>query len=224
MLVIALLDREHLDNGPFLKSLSVTLSQLVDVRVLFIHADSEYTDRVMQLGVMREEALIRSTRELNRRLSSLFSDEGIACVGLNGYQKDSLMLKDGALSADSDYLREILTHSHVILSNMVTDRDNGGTAYVAPARLATTLVDALKPDHLIVFSTRESGGAFVDHGNGNVKSGETFSPSDERITGLIPAEMKASEVGYRLTGLRQFTALPDVSGMLKVKIEGLKSH
>lgn len=221
MLVIALLDREHLDNGPFLKSLSVTLSQLVDVRVLFIHADSEYTDRVMQLGVMREEALIRSTRELNRRLSSLFSDEGSACVGLNGYQKDTLLLKDGALIVDSDYLREILSHSHIILSNMVTDRDNGGTAYVAPARLAATLSDALKPDHLIVFSTRESGSAIIDHGNGN--SGETL-PSDERIAGLIPAEMKASKVGYRLTGLRQFTALPDVSGMLKVKIEGLKSH
>jgi hypothetical protein len=216
MLVIALLDREHLDNGPFLKSLSVTLSQFGDVRVLFIHADSEYTDRVMQLGVMREEALTRSTRELNRRLASLFSDEGSACVGLNGYQKDSLMLKDRALIVDSDYLREILAHSHVILSNMIADRDNGGTAYIAPARLAATLADALKPDHLIVFSTRESGGPIVDHGNGN--RGETFSSSDERLTGLIPAEMRASEVGYRLAGLRQFAALPDVSGMLNVKI------
>jgi hypothetical protein len=222
MFVLALLDREHLDNGPFLKSLSVTLSQLEDVRVLFIHSDSEYTERVMQLGVMRDEALIRSTRELNRRLSSLFSNEGSACVGLNGYQKDSLMLKDGALKVNSDYLSEILTHSHVILSNMVTDRDNGSTAYIDPARLAATLAEALKPDHLIVFSTRESGGAIIDHRYG--KSGETFSPSDERITSLIPAEMKASEVGYRLTGLRQFTALPDVSGMLKVRIQGLKSH
>ncbi|MFN2373680.1 MAG: hypothetical protein ABR545_07680 [Cyclonatronaceae bacterium] len=222
MLVIALLDREHLDNGPFLKSLSVALSQLGDVRVLFIHADSEYTDRVMQLGVMREEALIRSTRELNRRLSSLFSDEGSACVGLNGYQRDTLMLNEGALIVDSDYLREILAHSHIVLSNMVADRDNGSTAYITPARLAATLANALKPDLLIVFSTRESGGPNVDQGNGN--NNETITPSDERITGLIPAEMRDSEVGYLLAGLRQFAALPDVSGMLKIKIEGLKSH
>jgi hypothetical protein len=222
MLIIALLDREHLDNGPFLRSLSAALSQLGDVRVLFIHADSEYTDRVMQLGVMREEALVRSTQELNRRLSALFSDEGSACVGLNGYQRDSLMLRDGALIVNSDYLREILAHSHIILSNMVADRDHGSTAYIATARLAATLTNALNPDELIVFSARESGGPIVDHGNGN--KCETFSPTDERITGLIPADMRVSEVGYLLTGLRQFAALPDVSGMLKIKIEGPKSH
>jgi hypothetical protein len=214
MFVIALLDREHLDNGPFLKSLSATLSQLKGVRVLFIHSDSEYTDRIMQLGVMREEALTRSTRELNRRLSALFSDEGSACVGLNGYQKDSLVLKGGILNVDSDYLGKILSHSHVILSNMVADPDNSGTAFVTPERLAATLTAALKPDHLIVFSARETGGPLVEQKNG--ESGEVFTHSDERVSGLIPSEMKALKTGYLITGLRQFASLPDASGMLKV--------
>ena len=214
MLVIALLDREHLDNGPLLKALSVTLSQLAGVRVLFIHSDSEYTDRIMQLGVMREDALTRSTRELNRRLSALFSDEGSACVGLNGYQKDCLALKGGILNVDSDYLGKILSHSHVILSNMVADPDNSGTAFVASERLAATLTTALKPDHLIVFSTRENGGALVDQNYG--QSGEVFTSTDERVSDLIPSEIKASKMGFLITGLRQFASLPDVSGMLKV--------
>ncbi|TVQ16623.1 MAG: hypothetical protein EA364_00140, partial [Balneolaceae bacterium] len=88
------------------------------------------------------------------------------------------------------------------------------TAFVAPARIAATLTTALKPDHLIVFSTRENGGALVDQNYG--QSGEVFTSTDEQVSGLIPTEIKASKMGYLITGLRQFASLPDVSGMLKV--------
>lgn len=216
MLILALLDREHLDNGPFLKSLSVALSRLKGVRILFIHSDSDYTDRVMQLGVMREEAVNRSTRELNRRLSSLFTDEGSSCVGLNGYQKDCLVRSGGSLLVDSGYLAQILTHSHMILSNMVSDRDNGETGFTEPARLAAALHKALKPDHFIVFSLKEDGSPL--NGMGNTDHSQICRADDERIATLVPAEIRDAEINFLLTGLRQFASLPDVSGMLKVAI------
>ncbi|MFU8861099.1 MAG: hypothetical protein ACNA8K_11820 [Cyclonatronaceae bacterium] len=217
MLILALLDREHLDNGPFLKSLSVAVSRLKGVRILFMHSDSDYTDRVMQLGIMRDVALNRSTRELNRRLSALFTEEGSTCVGLNGFQKDCLVLSEGSLMVDSGYLTQILSHSHVILSNMVADRDSGDTGFAEPARMAADLQVALKPDHFIVFSMKEDGSPIIE--NENSGSGHIFRADDELISTLIPAEIRDSGTDFLVTSLRQFASLPDVSGMLKVIAE-----
>ena len=49
---------------------------------------SEYTDRLMQTGMMREDARKRAVMDLNRRLITLFADHGVSAIGLNGFQKN----------------------------------------------------------------------------------------------------------------------------------------
>ncbi len=71
---IAVLDYEHLDNGMFLTAFAKALSQQKS-RGIILHGDSEYTERLIQTGIMREEATIRAMKDLNHRLVALFADE-----------------------------------------------------------------------------------------------------------------------------------------------------
>ena len=82
---LAILDYEHLDNGVFLTSFAKSLAQK-EKRGLIIHGDSEHTERIIQTGVMRDEARIRAIKELNHRLVALFADEGVSTIALNGFQ------------------------------------------------------------------------------------------------------------------------------------------
>lgn len=217
MLVLVLLDHKHLDNGPFLKSLALTITRIKDVRFLFIHSDSDYTDRVMQSGLMREDARMRSTRELNRRLVALFNDEGIHCVGLNGYQMNCVTRTGNHLNVDVEYLGKLLKHSHVILSNLVSDGKDKGKSFAEPAFFAKSLIKSLKPAHFIVFSRTETGGPLLpDLREGNTAE-HTTRP--EPLKSEIPVEIVDSDEELMVTNLRQFADLPDISGMEKVRLK-----
>ena len=94
---IALLDYNHLDQNFFLKSLAKELAAQPHKRGILLHADSPYTERIMQEGVMREEAQIRALKDLSHRLVALLADEGIPAVGLHPFQKE-LISANGMIS------------------------------------------------------------------------------------------------------------------------------
>jgi hypothetical protein len=219
MLVLVLLDREHLDNGPFLKSLAGIIAQLRDVRILFIHSDSEYTDRIMQLGLQRKVAVLRSTRELNRRLVALFNDEGIPCVGLNGFQMNSIHRTSEQLTVNADYLHSILIHTHLILSNLISEGNKNENSPAEPVVIAKELIKSLKPEHFIVFSMNETAKLFS--ADNSIAGRPDQSGIMEVKKELIPNEMEDSDLEFLLTNLKQFARLPDTDGMVKVNFEGM---
>lgn len=63
---IAVLDHEHLENSIFLTSFAKSLAQLGDRKGIVIHGDSPYTDRLIQTGMMREDARLRAIKDLNK--------------------------------------------------------------------------------------------------------------------------------------------------------------
>ncbi len=89
---IAVLTYEHLDNGLFLTSFARQLAHKKK-RGIILHESSEYTERIIQTGVMRADATIRCLKELNHRLVALFADEGISTIALNGHQKKMIYVE-----------------------------------------------------------------------------------------------------------------------------------
>lgn len=120
---IAFIDYKNLDNSLFLKSLaSATASQ--DAKItprIFIHSDSEYTERLIQTGMMRDDARSRAIRELNKHLVILFADYGVPAIGLNGYQRGLATFDTdaGRLTIDHGYLHSLPPQAVIVISNLV---------------------------------------------------------------------------------------------------------
>lgn len=120
---IAFIDYKNLDNSLFLKSLaSATASQ--DTKItprIFIHSDSEYTERLIQTGMMREDARSRAIRELNKHLVILFADYGVPAIGLNGYQRElaTFDADAGRLTIDRRYLYSLPPQAILVVSNLI---------------------------------------------------------------------------------------------------------
>ena len=155
MKYIAVLEYEHLDNGMFLTSFAQSLAQKKP-RGIIIHSDSEYTERILQTGVMREEATIRAIKDLNHRLVALFADNGISTIALNGYQK-SLIKKEGeTISVDVQQLQRLPAQPVILLSALAVDRGGNVTAIPLP-ELANALKNALDiEDDISIFSIHEA--------------------------------------------------------------------
>ena len=152
---LAVLDYEHLDNGVFLASFARSLSKKNE-RGIIIHGDSEYTDRIVQTGVMRKDARIRAIKELNHRLVALFADEGISTIALNGFQK-SLITTDGVeLHLDREQLLRMPPQPTFLISNLVLNRKTGSVEPVALAALTQAISDAYEIEDVILFSIDDS--------------------------------------------------------------------
>lgn len=155
MKYIAVLEYEHLDNGMFLTSFAQSLAQKKP-RGIIIHSDSEYTERILQTGVMREEATIRAIKDLNHRLVALFADNGISTIALNGYQK-SLIKKEGeTISVDVQQLQRLPAQPVILLSALAVDPSGNITPIPLP-ELASALKHALDiEDDISIFSIHEA--------------------------------------------------------------------
>lgn len=111
------IDYSTLDNGAFLRALAKTIAYNNTPDCLFIHRDSAYTERIIQLGIIREDAEIRAIKELNHRLAALFADEGIPIIALNGHQRKLIIIDDnGQIIIDSEYLKSISGKTHLLVS------------------------------------------------------------------------------------------------------------
>ena len=152
---LAVLDYEHLDNGMFLTTFAKTLSKK-NKRGIIIHGESEYTERIIQTGVMRDEATIRSIKDLNHRLVALFADEGVSTIALNGYQKSTIKYKNGELIIDTGYLANLPEQPMILLSSLAEDAESGKPVNIPLPLLAGSLKHAFEIPEITIFSKKEN--------------------------------------------------------------------
>lgn len=158
---LAVLDYDHLDNGVFLTSFARALSRKQE-RGLIIHGDSEHTERIIQTGVMREEAKIRAIKELNHRLVALFADEGVSTIGLNGFQKSLLTINEETINIDKKQIDALPGQPMILLSSLGIDAQTNRYRPVPLSGLATVLKNKFEIDSVTIFSMDESSD-FIKH-------------------------------------------------------------
>jgi len=211
MQYIAALDYEHLDNGVFLTSLARSLSQQQqneDIRPIIIHTDSEYTERIIQTGVMRDEATVRSVKDLNKRLVALFADQGVSTIGINPCQRNFITLSNGQLQLDHSYLDSLADRPVLLLSPLVQDTDNDKEVVIGLTRLVQFLAEEISTDELFIFTKSDESEVFTVDSSTKDLRWDTLD-QDFR-TNQIPDDFSDLQLPVRLTSARDFNQLPNL--------------
>jgi len=206
---IAVLDYKHLDNGVFLASFARSLSQQSSSRGLIIHGDSAYTERLIQTGMMREDATVRAIKDLNHRLIALLADHGVSTIGLNGYQRSLISKNKNKIQVDGNQLKQLPDQPHLLISNLVNDTQTGKTVSINLADFASVLQREMQIDEIMVFSLDESD-EFIKKDKPHFISRDQFDTHDPHLQ--IPDEFKEIPVSIRLTTARLFADFPDTNG------------
>jgi len=208
---IAALDYEHLDNGVFLTSLARSLSEQQDnedIRPIIIHTDSEYTERIIQTGVMRDEATVRSVKDLNKRLVALFADQGVSTIGINPYQRNFITLKNDELQLDHSFLESLPSRPVLLLSTLVQDLENDQTVVIELSRLLSFLNAKLETDQLFIFSKSDESEIFTDTIEADEYRWDTLD--EEFRAKQIPKDFSTFNEPVRLTSARDFNQIPNL--------------
>jgi hypothetical protein len=205
MKVIAVLDFEHLDNGVFLNAFAQSLARQQVERCIVVHSDSEYTDRLIQTGMMREDAQLRSIRDLNHRLIALFADNGVPTIGINGYQR-SFIQWDGEHSflVDRDYYEKLSDKVVLLLSNLVQNTAKNRPATMPLPEFSHRLKQTLDYDEVIVFSTDEKDEILVQTEQSVIQPDELSEEEHERF---LPVEFRDDHRPIRVMNSQQFGEL-----------------
>lgn len=157
---IAILDYEHLENPIFLKSFAQALAKHKNRKGIVVHGDSEYTNRIMQTGVMREEARLRAVKDLNRRLVSLFADYGVPTIGLQAFQK-GLVKKENNNKIEVDIKQlQSLPNTPALLISSLVDVSKSET-FISPLELALSFQSQLEDYEIVLFSKKTENELFV---------------------------------------------------------------
>lgn len=217
MRYIAALDYEHLDNGVFLTTLARSLAEQQankDVRPVFVHSDSEYTERIIQTGVMRDEATIRSVKDLNNRLVALLADQGVSTIGINPCQRNFITLKDGELQFDHDFYDTLPHQSVLLLSTLIQNMDRNKKAVLGLSRLTTFLYKELHADELFIFSKSDESEIFTKSGQDQNLEWDTLD--DDFREKQIPNEFSDFTESVQLTTARDFNQIPNLDQTIKI--------
>ncbi|MGM0547034.1 MAG: hypothetical protein ACQEST_09960 [Bacteroidota bacterium] len=217
MKYIAALDYDHLDNGVFLTTLARSLSQQQsseNVRSFFIHTDSEYTERIIQTGVMRREATIRSIKDLNNRLVALFADQGVSTIGINPYQRKLIVRKKGSLKLDHSFLDTLPHQSTLLLSTLVFNADSDEIEVITLPELLTFLQRELNADELFIFSKSEESELFTTSSEQTDLNWETLD--EDFRSEQLPDEFAQLNSPVRLTNARDFNQIPNLEHAITI--------
>lgn len=156
---IVVIDHDQAGQTLFLRALAKGLAKQRNIRGLFVHADNERTDHLLQQGVMRVDARKRVTRETNRRLVDLFAEAGVGSVGLQWHQVGQVR-GDGMAEFVNDPRTRIPHSTQLVIGNMSSDAGD-----VVPVdKLARVLAVTLGIPAFRVTSTQLDG-VFVKHDN-----------------------------------------------------------
>ncbi|NGP86729.1 hypothetical protein [Fodinibius halophilus] len=218
MQYIAALDYDHLDNGVFLTSLAQSLSQQQgdeNIRSIIVHGDSEYTQRIIQTGVMSKEAKIRSVKDLNNRLVALFADQGVSTVGINPSQRKMISLQEDELSLDHSFINSLPKQSVLLLSTLVHDSTSNTPTVIDLPELVSFLKAELDTDEVFLFSKADEDEIFTNEEMPEQLQWDTMETTfrQERI----PDEFSHFEQSVCLTSARDFNQLPDLSHSIAIK-------
>lgn len=203
---IAVLDYEHMDNGLFLKTFANALSSHKE-RGLIVHSDSMYTDRIMQTGVMREDARIRAIKDLNNRLVALFADEGISAIGLNGYQRELISISNNEITVDVDQLGRLPEQPVLLISSLIYSAENQKPASVSLSDIVQSLQNNLQVSETFLF-TRSDNSELIKK-----ELPTTLDDIEDRESFLeeyVPQEFRELDVQAKLISANDFRNYPDV--------------
>lgn len=201
MRYIAALDYEHLDNGVFLASLASAISQQENVRSIIVHGDSAYTERVMQTGVMREQAKIRTIKDLNHRLVALFADQSVSAIGINGYQRKFITHSNGNLDLDASFFESLPSQPVLLISTLVWDAESDSPVSVPLAEMVSFLKSELQAESIFAFSKADKNEIIVSE---KPQKMNWENMPDEFAGEHLPEEFQQFKKPLHLTTARDF--------------------
>jgi len=203
---IAVLGHEHLDNGLFLTAFAKAVASHKH-RGLILHSDSAYTDRIIQTGVMRDEARVRAIKDLNHRLIALFADHGISAIGLNGYQQEMIALSDDGVQVGRNKIEGLPKEPVLLLSSLVYSARKQKPVPGPLAQVAFAIKKSLQIKDLYLFTRSEESQI--------IKKELPASIADADDAGLfiktyVPLEFQDMMAGATLTTVTEFQKYPDI--------------
>lgn len=194
MKFITALDYEHLDNGMFLTAFARALSQKKE-RGIILHGDSEYTNRIIQTGVMREDATIRATKELSRRLVALLADEGVPVIALNGYQKSLVTITNDRITIDKSQIENLPGETIILISNLVTYQERSFQS-LSLSDLSEAFLTTFQIEELTLFSIKDGADIMSAEYPKIVGLSDSYN---EGVKQQIPKEFRSADYRIRLT-------------------------
>jgi hypothetical protein len=208
---IAVIDHEHLENTIFLTSLAKSLAKIGNRHGVVIHGDSPYTDRLIQTGMMREDARLRAIKDLNKRIIGLFADQGVPTIGVHSYQK-GLVKKDGEqLKLDKGALNQLHDTPNLLISNLV--EENGNPAHVPLPDFIKSIAGQLDDIEILLFSKNEKDEILVSDSDQEL----TWSDLPERFAETtLPDEFRNFNYPVKITTATDLSNWPDLKKVTKV--------
>jgi hypothetical protein len=200
MQCIAALDYSHLDNEPFLLSLAQSVSGCANFHPLIIHGSSSLTERIIQQGVMRDEAEVQCIKTLNHRLVNLFADESVSALGIHAYQKKAITFKNDRLHINCNFFNNLPPVS-IFLSTLVWNADTESVKHVELPRMAHFIQKELSIEPVYCFKMQENRKNNIHEKFEEVSWGELPRDFAEKY---IPPELQNYNQPLRLLSVQSF--------------------
>lgn len=209
---IAVLDHDHLDNGLFLKTFAAAIASHTH-RGLILHSDSQYTDRIMQTGVMRDDARKRAIKDLNNRLIALFADEGVSAIGINGYQRELISTINGNISVDVEQLKKLPEQPVLLLSSLIYSHDSQQPVSAPLADVTASLQDALNVEQTFIFARSDDSDIIKKE---LPELLEEVPNKDEFVKTNVPDEFQNTPFSAKLISANDFRNYPDLKNFTQL--------
>lgn len=209
---IAVLDYEHMDNGLFLAAFARAVAGHKH-RGLILHSDSAYTDRIMQTGIMREDARQRAIKDLNHRLIALLADHGVSAIGLNGYQREMISRTENGIDVDTQLFRKLPAQPTLLISSLIYSNVDHKPVSASLAEVAVALRQSLQIKDLFLF--------IRDEDDEIIKKDLPKSISDTHnsaafIKTTVPVEFQDNLIEGKLTTALEFQKYPNIKNATKL--------
>ncbi len=209
---IAILDHDHLDNGLFLSSFAKAIAAHQH-RGLILHSDSAYTDRIIQTGVMREEARFRAIKDLNHRLIALFADHGVSAIGLNGYQREMISISEQKIEVDVKKISELPDQPALLISSLIYSVKEQKPVSGSLAHVARALKKSLNIKDLFLFARNVDDEIIKKELPVSISEADN---SAEFIKTSVPVEFQDELIEGMLTTAFEFQKYPEVKNATKL--------
>lgn len=220
MKYIALLDYQHLENNLFMKAFANAVAKQKKVSGIIMHGDSPYTERLIQTGMIREDAKSRCIKELNIRIVSILADSGVSAIGLNPYQRDSIVYKPdkNELAVNAAFFDSLPDSTFLVLSNLVGRTNRKRPETYPLVLLAEKLQTMLKCDEIFVFGKDGKNEKLFHRTPTASIKWENIDKDYKNI--FFPKEIIDFPFSFRLTTTSIFGQVPDLSDSKKIIYKG----
>lgn len=209
---IAVLDHEHLENSIFLTSFARSLAKHGDRKGIIVHGDSPYTDRLIQTGMMREDARLRAIKDLNKRLIGLFADQGVATIGIHGFQKGLIKKEANDINLDMDALNDFHKAPNLLISNLVDE--NGRSVHVPLTDFTRSLSESLTETEILIFSKNEKDDILISETDMKLSWSDI---SDEFAEASLPKEFHDFGYPLKMTTATDFANWPNLKKVTHIR-------